>query len=419
MTTDNCYNGAFHDISLFSSSTSKESLAMRAQTSLVQFATSSHSTTACQDTTTTTSKCFDTFHPSILTPMAPDKPPGIIPTLIPPAWLPYAQLMRLDRPWGVLAFYVPYLAGLCMASCMSPTTISPSVLAKSSIMLLGWSVLNRGWQCAWNDNVDQEFDRQVARCRSRPIARGAVSTAQAHVFTASLYALSCAYLWYFTRTFSSSFATGTLGTATFISHEGMLSTHDQRRLLAFDVLIASVPALIYPLGKRFTNYPQLILGVLFSLAIPMAAHLVRVDPFATTQRTSATLCACGVNTLWTMTYDTIYAHQDVADDVQAGVRSMAVQFRDSTKLLCAALSVGQVGLLVKAGWDMALGEWYFVVACAGTAVALGAMVWLVDLKRPESCAWWFKMDFLFVGATVCGGWFAEYVVARMAADREI
>lgn len=395
---------------------------MRAQTSIVQSGMPLFSTMPDQAASNNTeSLTLDKFHPNTLH-MTPRKPPGAILSLLPTTWLPYAQLMRLDRPWGVLAFYVPYLVGLCMAGCMSSSTISPFVLIKSSVVLFGWCILNRGWQCAWNDNMDQDYDRQVARCRSRPIARGAVSTAQAHVFTVALYAASVVYLWYFTCTSSPSLAAGTLATSTFTttsSQQGILSTHEQQRLLVCDVIVASVPAVVYPLGKRFTNYPQLILGVLFSLAIPMAAHFVRVDPFSTLQHTSATLCACAANALWTMTYDTIYAHQDIADDVQAGVRSMAVQFRDSTKLLCTVLSVGQVGLLVKAGVDMGLGEWYFVVTCAGTAVALGAMVGLVDLKRPESCAWWFKMDFMFVGSAVCGGWLVEYVVARMAAGGRI
>lgn len=395
---------------------------MRAQTSIVECETLSRSAMLYQAANNNTkSSTLDTFHANTLH-MTPSKPPGAILSLLPTTWLPYAQLMRLDRPWGALAFYVPYLVGLCMAGCMSSSTIPPSLLIKSSVVLFGWCILNRGWQCAWNDNMDQEYDRQVGRCRSRPIARGAVSTAQAHVFTVALYVASLVYLWYFTCTSSTPFATGTLATSTLTttsSQQGILSTHDQRRLLVCDVLVASVPAVVYPLGKRFTNYPQLILGVLFSLAIPMAAHFVRVDPFSTPQHASATLCACAANALWTITYDTIYAHQDVADDVQAGVRSMAVQFRDSTKLLCTVLSVGQVGLLVKAGVDMGLGEWYFVVTCAGTAVALGAMVGLVDLKKPESCARWFKMDFMFVGGAVCGGWLAEYVVARMAAGGRI
>jgi 4-hydroxybenzoate polyprenyltransferase len=34
--------------------------------------------------------------------------------------------------------------------------------------------------------------------------------------------------------------------------------------------------------------------------------------------------------LWTVIYDTIYAHQDIRDDIQIGVKSTAIRFQGHT-----------------------------------------------------------------------------------------
>lgn len=65
----------------------------------------------------------------------------------------------------------------------SPFTPEPQTLLYLAIVLLPFNVVLRGVSCTWNDTVDQEFDRRVARCRHRPVARGAVSTVAAHSFT--------------------------------------------------------------------------------------------------------------------------------------------------------------------------------------------------------------------------------------------
>lgn len=104
-------------------------------------------------------------------------------SILPAAWVPYAQLMRLEKPGGLYAFYFPYVLGLFYAACIANDIISPSRLLREGALFLLGSIILRGAACTWNDNIDQEFDRKVARCRLRPIARGAVSSAQGHLFT--------------------------------------------------------------------------------------------------------------------------------------------------------------------------------------------------------------------------------------------
>jgi 4-hydroxybenzoate polyprenyltransferase len=82
---------------------------------------------------------------------------------------------------------------------------------------------------------------------------------------------------------------------------------------------------------------------------------------------------------------------------------MAVRFKDTTKQMCAVLAVVQVSLLTATGVMLGLGLPYYTVTGAGTASCVAAMIVLVDLKAPESCAWWFKANFWLVGSTMSLG----------------
>ncbi|KAJ5459519.1 UbiA prenyltransferase family-domain-containing protein [Penicillium daleae] len=115
----------------------------------------------------------------------PHLPPYTDPTtgilsMLPSSWVHYAQLMRLELPGGFYAFYFLYIIGILYAACIAPQTPSPTKLLSLAAIMMPFNILLRGVACSWNDNVDQEFDRQVVRCRHRPVARGAVTTIQAH-----------------------------------------------------------------------------------------------------------------------------------------------------------------------------------------------------------------------------------------------
>ncbi|KAI0126777.1 UbiA family prenyltransferase [Xylariales sp. AK1849] len=318
-------------------------------------------------------------------PQRGSSPIGII-SLLPESWIPYAQLMRLDRPAGFYAFYFPYLIGTTYASCVSAERVPLHHLITTSSCFMGWCIILRGWTCTWNDNIDQEYDRAVERCRNRPIARGAVSTANGHVFAAVQFVLGLVFV--------NAYPSASLK-------------------CTFDVLGMSALYVLYPFGKRFTNYPQFILGFPFAGGVIMACHVLGVEPFSSGSRASATISLCLAIVIWTMIYDTIYAHQDLRDDLKAGVKSMAVRFKDTTKLMTSVLAIGQIALLVKVGLDLELTVGYYLLACGGTALSLLAMIGLVDLRNPSSCAWWFKADFWLVGGSISAGFFAHYMLAKV------
>lgn len=359
------------------------------------------------------------------------KPPshGIFP-LLPASWVPYAELMRLDRLSGFWAFFWHYLIGLAFAANLrlapadrdpfgggtlspaqpseipSPSNIqaysvlrSTSTSSALSLLLCAfylsvYTTIFRGIACTWNDNLDQSFDRQVARTRYRPIARGAVSTAQGHVFTIFL-----------------------IGTgATILS--------PMPRSVLFHALLDGVLLFVYPLLKRWTDFPQVELG--FGLAYPvwMVPAMLGVDPLAQLSklgvswaglRQSSMFCsaAClyGAGVLWTVIFDTVYAYQDYNDDRKAGVRGLAVRLgRKGAKPALAGLAVGQVVLLIACGEFAGFGTVYRIVTCGGVGMSLVAMLYKVQLDKGESCAWWFGPGSRPVGFLTVAGLLGEYAV---------
>ncbi|CAF9908037.1 MAG: Para-hydroxybenzoate--polyprenyltransferase, mitochondrial precursor (PHB:polyprenyltransferase) [Alectoria fallacina] len=169
-------------------------------------------------------------------------------SLLPTPWVPYAELMRLDCPAGLYAFHVPYLIGLSYAACLAFPSPSLEDLFAYNILFLIDSIILRDAACAWNDNVDQDLDRKVTRCRLRPIARGVVVTTQGHIFTAALTLA---------------------GTPLFLTLPIECAYH----VIPVTLLFA-----LYPFAKRVTNLPQVVLGFPLAWAILTCWAALGVDP---------------------------------------------------------------------------------------------------------------------------------------------
>merc|ERR1712146_197796 len=70
---------------------------------------------------------------------------------------------------------------------------------------------------------------------------------------------------------------------------------------------------------------------------------------------------------WTMVYDTLYAHQDKADDAKLDLKSSALTFGEHTKPVLYAFSAASAGLLAVAGGASGMAAPYYAsVAAAGT-----------------------------------------------------
>jgi 4-hydroxybenzoate polyprenyltransferase len=213
--------------------------------------------------------------------------------VLPESVVPYAQLMRLDRPIGWWLLFIPCLWGLVLAQIVS----AERQLNLGFVMLfLAGSVIMRGAGCTLNDMMDRDFDAVVARTQARPLASGKISLRQAFLFLAAQSLAGLLILLQF------NWPTIILG--------------------ASSLLIVA----IYPVMKRVTWYPQFVLGLAFNwgaLVSWMAVHgSLALPPLL--------LYAGGV--AWTMAYDTIYAHMDKEDDILIGVKSTALKFGNRTPM---------------------------------------------------------------------------------------
>jgi 4-hydroxybenzoate polyprenyltransferase len=329
---------------------------------------------------------------------------GIFP-FIPDRWVPYAELMRLDRQSGFWAFYWHYLIGIGFAINIPPFSydIDLKALVHLTAYLGLWTTVFRGITCTWNDNLDQDFDRQVARCRVRPIPRGAVSTVQAHFFTAALIAAGALILY-----------SGGSGSTTWIH-----------------ATIHGMFLIVYPFLKRCTNYPQVELGFGLSYAIFMVTAIIGKDPLAPLLLDSSldisarvsnvvksplaqsAVCIYLAGIIWTVIFDTIYAHQDYLDDLKAGVKGLAVRLgRKGTKPACYIAMAVQFYFLVSAGQLAGFGAPYYAISCGGAALLLAWMVWIVDLENGDSCAWAFGRGSGYVGTAISVGLLTDFFATK-------
>ncbi len=205
---------------------------------------------------------------------------------------PYLRLARADRPIGTWLLLFPCLWSLLLAQIASGQTIPNIYLIL--LFAIGAFVM-RGSGCAYNDYVDRDFDAKVERTQSRPIPSGQVTPNAALAFAIFLALIGLLVLLQF-NTFTIGLAAASL------------------------VLIA-----IYPFMKRFTYWPQLVLGLVFN----WGALVGWASITATIDLAPVLLYIGAVN--WTLGYDTIYAHQDKDDDVTVGLKSTAILLGDKTK----------------------------------------------------------------------------------------
>jgi 4-hydroxybenzoate polyprenyltransferase len=212
--------------------------------------------------------------------------------LLPPAALPYAQLMRLDRPIGWWLLLLPCWWGLALAMI----TVEPDALMLwYAALFLAGAIVMRGAGCVLNDLADRDIDGQVERTRNRPLPSGRISARRAIVFLIALLLAGFVILLQFNGT---TIVTG----------------------IASLAIVA-----VYPFMKRITHWPQAVLGLAFNWG-------ALVGWTAVTGALSAApffLYAGGV--FWTLAYDTIYAHQDKDDDALIGVKSTALLFGETTR----------------------------------------------------------------------------------------
>lgn len=304
---------------------------------------------------------------------------GII-SHLPGACIPYVELMRLDKPAGTYYLFAPCLFSTLMAA--SFTVAPPLSVFTTSLLFFSGALIMRGAGCTINDLWDRNLDPLVSRTHLRPIARGAVAPLNALVFTGFQLSAGLAVLLQF----------------------------------PISCLYYGVPSLllvtIYPLAKRVTHYPQLVLGLTFSWGAVMGFPALGIDIVADSNIAKAVAALYTSCVSWTVLYDMIYAHMDIRDDARAGIKSIALKHAKETKVILSALAILQIGLLAVSGTIIGASPVFFVGSCGSAAVTLALMIWRVRLERPNSCWWWFKNGVLFTGGGIASGLLAEYMTGK-------
>jgi 4-hydroxybenzoate polyprenyltransferase len=253
----------------------------------------------------------------------------------------YLQLMRADRPIGVLLLLWPTLWALWIAAGGFPDWHLLLIFCAGT-----W--LMRAAGCVINDYADRDFDGHVKRTAQRPLATRAVGRGEA----LKLFAVLC------------------LGAFVLV-----LFTNRFTVLLSFAALAL---AACYPFMKRYTHLPQLVLGAAFSWGIPMA--------FAAQsgELPRGVWLLFIANLLWTVAYDTFYAMVDRDDDLKIGVKSTAILFGEDDRAITAILQGCTLAVLVLAGLQFKLGYWYYVSLVAAGALFIHQQ-WLIRHRQRQAC----------------------------------
>lgn len=240
---------------------------------------------------------------------------------MPKSWHPYLLLARLDRPIGTWLLLLP---------CWWSMTLATGGLFHSTknwlyalLFALG-ALIMRGAGCVINDLWDRKLDAAVARTQSRPLASGAVTVWQALLFLVSL--LLC----------------------------GLIILLQFRTPTIILAICSLALVITYPLMKRITWWPQLFLGFTFNWGALVGWSAIMDD----VSLPALLLYIGGI--FWTLSYDTIYAHQDKEDDAVVGIKSTARLFADKSKkwvggFFILALIFFTLAKLTAAGFTPTLG----------------------------------------------------------------
>jgi 4-hydroxybenzoate polyprenyltransferase len=263
----------------------------------------------------------------------------------PPAWrvrlAHYLQLVRADRPIGILLLLWPTLWALWVAGSGNPPW------GVALVFILGTAVM-RSAGCAINDYADRAFDGHVARTCQRPVPAGKVTPRE---------------------------ALGVFAALSLVAFGLVLFLNTTTILMSF---VALGLAAVYPFTKRWTHWPQAVLGLAFGWAVPMAFTAIQGD----VPPVGWVLFAATV--VWALIYDTEYAMVDRDDDLKVGIRSTAILFGRYDRLAIGGLQLVMLGLLAWVGVMAGRGAFYY------TGLALGGLLfaqqqWQIRHREPKRC----------------------------------
>jgi 4-hydroxybenzoate polyprenyltransferase len=276
----------------------------------------------------------------------------LIDRVAPKALRPYLQLARADRPTGYWLLALPCFWAVSLAT----RSLGGAYPDPWLLLLFGiGAIAMRAAGCIYNDLLDRDIDARVARTKERPLASGTISVKSASLFMLALSLVGLAVLLTFNAT------TIWLG-------------------LAVLPLVA-----VYPLVKRVSFWPQAVLGLAFNWGalLGYSAVLGRVEAEGFVLYAGAIL--------WTIGYDTIYAHQDREEDALLGLKSTALRFGRQTKLWLGFLYAGAWIGIALAGL-LSGAELVFLLLMGAAGAHLVWQIATLNIDDPENCLTRFRSN---------------------------
>jgi 4-hydroxybenzoate polyprenyl transferase len=252
------------------------------------------------------------------------------------------RLGRFDKPIGIALILFPCWWGLAYVQGLA-------IDLKLMLLFAVGATAMRAAGCIVNDYFDQDIDRQVQRTKNRPFANGDVTFPQAIV----LFLILCGM--------------------------GLLVLLQLPPRCWEIGALATVLFMIYPKAKRFTNYPQIVLGLAFNIGFPMAVAI-----FTPPWQHLGVWVTYGAGICWTVAYDTVYAFQDIEDDQYLKIGSTALTFGHWAR----SVIVGLYGLMASLlSWSCVLADssllpYIFFISAAAFAIY---KILRLDLKDVAEC----------------------------------
>lgn len=281
----------------------------------------------------------------------------------------YLKLIRFDKPIGTLLLLWPTWIALWLSG--------HGVDGHFDFNLKNWVIftlgvfLMRSVGCIINDIADRDFDKHVERTQLRPLTQGQVSVGEAIALAMALAVMAFVLVCF---------------------------TNWPTVMMSF---IALGLATIYPFLKRYTHFPQVVLGLAFAMAVPMAFMAQTLSlPQSCWWLFLATV-------IWAVAYDTLYAMVDKVDDLKIGIKSTAVRFGRFSQILVGLCHLGTLLCYAMIGHLLQLNILYFAAVVFATLLAV-QQHWQIRHGQREA---YFKafLDNNRIGAVLCLGAFLSYV----------
>ena len=280
----------------------------------------------------------------------------------------YAQLIRLDKPIGILLLLWPTLIALWIAAEGWPDLLVLFVFVTGVILM-------RSAGCAINDYADRHIDDKVARTRQRPLASGKITEKETLLVFSSL------------------------------SLTAFILVLFMNELTIWMSLGGILLAVSYPFMKRYHYLPQVHLGAAFGWSAPMA-YTAQANEI-----TAITWLIFLATILWATAYDTMYAMVDYDDDIKIGVKSTAILFGNQDKLIIGAIQILLIINLLLIGHRAELSGFYYLGVTAASIFAVYQQYLIKDRKR-ELCFQAFLNNNYF-GLVLFIGVFLDYQFAAI------